>query len=88
MPRSRTLRGVTDAVGLITGRVRDRVRGEGLDLGASAARAVDVVREEVSRYSERALGGVSERDSARQRCPDCGLVRIYAVTSSTGSTMP
>ncbi|MGN6326856.1 CpaF family protein [Pseudolysinimonas sp.] len=48
---------MTDAVGLITGRVRDRVRGEGLDLGANGAHAGDVVREEVRRYSEHALGG-------------------------------
>ena len=48
---------MTDAVGLITGRVRDRVRGEGLDLGAGGARADGIVREEVRRYSEQALGG-------------------------------
>jgi len=48
---------VTDAVELIVGRVRDRVRGDGLDLGTGGARAGDVVRDEVRRYSEHALGG-------------------------------
>lgn len=48
---------VSDAVGLITGRVRDRVRADGVDLASSVARADGVVREEVRRYSEHALGG-------------------------------
>jgi pilus assembly protein CpaF len=47
---------VTDAVGLIAERVRDRVRAERVDL-AGQATAGDLVREEVRRYSERALGG-------------------------------
>jgi pilus assembly protein CpaF len=45
----------TGAVELIVERVRDRVREEGADLDGAAAEAL--VREEVRRYSERALGG-------------------------------
>lgn len=45
------------AVSLITDRVRDRVRRDGVDLGADQSLAHDYVRDEVRRYSERALGG-------------------------------
>lgn len=45
------------AVSLIADRVRDRVRRDGVDLGADQSLAHDYVREEVRRYSERALGG-------------------------------
>ncbi len=45
------------AVSLIADRVRERVRSEGIDLGRDHALAGDFVREEVRRYSERALGG-------------------------------
>jgi pilus assembly protein CpaF len=48
---------MTDAVGVITERVRERVRGGSLDLATTPALADDVVRDEVRRYSERALGG-------------------------------
>ena len=45
------------AVDLITDRVRERVRREGVDLAADAALADRFVREELRSYSERALGG-------------------------------
>lgn len=45
------------AVNLITDRVRERVRREGVDLAADAALADRLVREELRSYSERALGG-------------------------------
>jgi Flp pilus assembly protein, ATPase CpaF len=53
---------MTDAVRLITDRVRDRVRRETVDDGAAASthsghRAAEFAREEVRRYSERALSG-------------------------------
>lgn len=45
------------AVALIADRVRERVRREGVDLGGDSALAGGFVREEIRRYSERALGG-------------------------------
>ncbi|MEO6117351.1 MAG: ATPase, T2SS/T4P/T4SS family [Pseudolysinimonas sp.] len=48
---------MTSAIGLITDRVRERVRAEGVDLGADDALAARMVRDEVQRYSEHALGG-------------------------------
>jgi pilus assembly protein CpaF len=48
---------VTTPVALITEQVRERVRREGVDLGADRDLAGRYVREEVRRYSERALGG-------------------------------
>lgn len=45
------------ALDLITDRVRQRVRREGVDLAADADLADRYVREEVRSYSERALGG-------------------------------
>lgn len=42
---------------VITERVRQRVRGDGVDLGADAGAAARYARDEVRRYSERALGG-------------------------------
>ncbi len=45
------------AVSLIADRVRERVRHDGVDLGSDQRIAHDYVREEVRRYSERALGG-------------------------------
>lgn len=47
------------AVDLITDRVRERVRREGVDLAADAALADRYVREELRSYSERALGGTA-----------------------------
>jgi hypothetical protein len=44
-------------VAQITEQVRERVRRDGVDLGADAALAGRYVRDEVRRYSERALGG-------------------------------
>src|SRR5690606_34963433 len=41
----------------IAERVRERVRVDGVDLGTDAALAERYVRDEVRRYSERALGG-------------------------------
>jgi pilus assembly protein CpaF len=48
---------VNSAVSLIADRVRDRVRREGVDLAGDRSLAHGYVREEVQRYSERALGG-------------------------------
>lgn len=48
---------MTAAVDLITDRVRERVRREGVDLAADSALADRYVREELRSYSERALGG-------------------------------
>ena len=48
---------MTSAVTLITDRVRERVRREGIDLATDRAAAELLVRDEVQRYSERALGG-------------------------------
>jgi pilus assembly protein CpaF len=45
------------AASIITERVRERVRREGLDFGADRALADRIVRDEVRGYSERALGG-------------------------------
>lgn len=52
-----TLSRVTGPLDLLTGRVRERVRRDGLDLAADPGAAERVVREEIRRYSERALGG-------------------------------
>ena len=67
---------MSTAVTLITEQVRERVRRDGVDLGGDRARSdqtvVDrYVREEVRRYSERALGGslpmlVDEHQAARE----------------------
>ena len=48
---------MSTAVMIITERVRERVRVEGVDLGSDRALADQFVRDEVQRYSERALGG-------------------------------
>jgi len=48
---------VTSAIGLITERVRERVRLDGADLAGDEALAAQLVRDEVQRYSEHALGG-------------------------------
>jgi len=48
---------MTEAVRIITDQVRLRVRRDGVDLGADNALAEQYVRDEVRRYSERALGG-------------------------------
>lgn len=58
------------AVSLIADRVRERVRRDGVDLGSEKGLADDYVREEVRRYSERALGGslpllIDEHQAAR-----------------------
>lgn len=58
------------AVSLIAERVRERVRREGVDLGSGENLADGYVREEVRRYSERALGGslpllLDEQQAAR-----------------------
>jgi pilus assembly protein CpaF len=47
---------MSQAVALITDRVRDRVRRESADLG-DADVAERLIRDEVQRYSERALSG-------------------------------
>ncbi|MCU1635045.1 MAG: pilus assembly protein CpaF [Cryobacterium sp.] len=48
---------MSEAVRLITERVRVRVRREGVDLAGDDSLAQQYVRDEVQRYSERALGG-------------------------------
>jgi pilus assembly protein CpaF len=48
---------VSAAVDLITDRVRERVRREGVDLAADSDLADRYIREELRSYSERALGG-------------------------------
>jgi pilus assembly protein CpaF len=48
---------VSAVVDLITDRVRERVRREGVDLAANSDLADRFVREELRSYSERALGG-------------------------------
>ena len=58
-------------IAVITERVRERVRRDGVDLGADSAAADRYVRDEVRRYSERALGGAApllgdERAAERQ----------------------
>ncbi|HWH96876.1 MAG TPA: ATPase, T2SS/T4P/T4SS family [Pseudolysinimonas sp.] len=58
-------------VDLITDRVRERVRREGVDLAADSDLADRLVREELRSYSERALGGTApliadEQAAARQ----------------------
>lgn len=59
------------ALTLITDRVRERVRLDGVDLGSDHELAGRYVRDEVQRYSERALGGsmpmlADEAQTARQ----------------------
>ena len=59
------------ALALITDRVRERVRLDGVDLGSDRALADRYVWDEVQRYSERALGGslpllADEAHTARQ----------------------
>jgi pilus assembly protein CpaF len=48
---------VSAAVDLITDRVRERVRREGIDLAADSELADRFIREELRSYAERALGG-------------------------------
>jgi hypothetical protein len=46
-----------EATAIITERVRERIRRDGVDLATDRALADRYVRDEVRRYSERALGG-------------------------------
>lgn len=48
---------MNSATEIITDRIRERVRRDGADLSSSTGLAEDYVRDEVRRYSERALGG-------------------------------
>jgi pilus assembly protein CpaF len=48
---------VTSAVGVIAEQVRERVRREGVDLHGDRELAARLVRDEVQRYAELALGG-------------------------------
>ena len=50
---------MTEAVRIITEQVRLRVRREGVDLSANNALVEQYVRDELRRYSERALGGLA-----------------------------
>ena len=62
---------MTEALTLITDRVRERVRREGVNLAADRSVAHDLVRDEIERYSERALGGldplIPDEDAATRR---------------------
>jgi pilus assembly protein CpaF len=49
---------MSQAVSMITEQVRERVRRDGVDLGSDRDLVNRYVRDEVRRYSERALGGV------------------------------
>ena len=72
------------AVDLITDRVRERVRREGVDLAADTDAADRYVREEVRRYSERALGGstpmLADEDAAARQ--------IIAAVTGLGQLQP
>ncbi|TFB51222.1 CpaF family protein [Cryobacterium tagatosivorans] len=62
---------MSEAVRIITEQVRMRVRREGVDLASDGGLAERYVRDEVQRYSERALGGslpliADERQAARE----------------------
>ncbi|TFD57366.1 CpaF family protein [Cryobacterium suzukii] len=62
---------MTEAVRIITEQVRLRVRREGVDLAADNALVEQYVRDELRRYSERALGGLApmiadEHQAARE----------------------
>ncbi|HAM26471.1 MAG TPA: pilus assembly protein CpaF [Microbacteriaceae bacterium] len=62
---------MSEAVRIITERVRNRVRQDGVDLAADHALAEQYVHAEVQRYSERALGGslpmiADEHQAARE----------------------
>ena len=59
------------AVAIITEQVRERVRRDGIDLGSDRELADRYVRDEVQRYSERALGG---------SLPMAGLLTTQATT--------
>lgn len=69
---------MTSATEIITGRVRERVRQDGVDLSGADGLADRYVREEVQRYSERALG------SSLPLLHDEGLTRREVVASLTG----
>jgi pilus assembly protein CpaF len=47
---------VTHPIAVIAEAVRERIRGDGIDLAGDGALVHGYVREEVRRYSERALG--------------------------------
>lgn len=62
---------MSEAVRIITEQVRSRVRLDGVDLGSDADLARRYVRDELQRYSERALGGAfpvirDEHQAARE----------------------
>jgi pilus assembly protein CpaF len=62
---------MTEAVAIITQHVRDRVRREGVDIATDHGVVDGLVRDEVRRYSELALGGsapllADEADAARR----------------------
>src|SRR5690606_40533478 len=48
---------MSQAVAIITDRVRERIRLDGVDLSADRSLASRYVHDEVQRYSEHALGG-------------------------------
>lgn len=63
--------GMSDTLSAITDRVRERVRREGVNLSTDRALALDLVRDEIQRYSELALGGreplIADESTATRR---------------------
>jgi pilus assembly protein CpaF len=75
---------VANAVQLITDRVRDRVRREGVDLASDKAVARRFVDDEVRSYTERALGG-----SAPMLADELATAReVVASLTGFGSLQP
>ena len=75
---------MSSALITIAEQVRERVKRDGVDLGADQSLAVRYVRDEVRRYSERALGGSvplldDEADATR---------RVVATLTGFGALQP
>jgi pilus assembly protein CpaF len=75
---------MSQAVAIITDRVRERVRRDGVNLGDDGV-AERYIRDEVQRYSERALGGslpllADESHAASQVLAT--LIATYAIWSN------
>ncbi|WP_255447626.1 CpaF family protein [Schumannella sp. 10F1B-5-1] len=71
-------------VALITEQVRTRVRRDGVDLGGDGALASRYVRDEVRRYSERALGG----GTPMLRDEDAVAAQVVATLTGYGALQP
>jgi pilus assembly protein CpaF len=79
---------VSAAVDLITDRVRDRVRREGVDLAADSDIADRFVREELRSYSERALGGSAPLIADEQAASSSTSQKPTCAISSSGCCAP